>query len=184
MLAHGNIITQVTFVNTTKRAQEISHGSPKAFDSIYMYFTDAIAVVIASPFLLAMTDRRMWTQDMVVTLPFVSKHFTASQSKLVDVLTECSFVGIVCHAQVHLSTLVSNCSHHRRTVILIRAMSALFIGSTAWWSAWSQVFFTFFPQRSGTFHLFQSAGLPKVHWFTGLCRFPEATCVDHGLSGG
>ncbi len=58
-LAHGNVAAQVTLMPTGKRSQEIADRSPETFKGIGMHFANAIAVIIARPFLLAVTDRRV-----------------------------------------------------------------------------------------------------------------------------
>ena len=57
MFAHGQIVVQILLVDSTKRAQKIACGGPQAFDGVGMDLADAIAVVIARPFFLAVTHR-------------------------------------------------------------------------------------------------------------------------------
>ena len=55
MFAHGQIVVQIFLVDSAKRAQKIARGCPQAFDGVGMDLPDAIAIVIARPFFLAMT---------------------------------------------------------------------------------------------------------------------------------
>jgi hypothetical protein len=70
-LTHGDIATEVFFVDTSKRAKEITHRRPHAFSRIGMNFANAIAIIISGPFFVSVTDRGVGPDDMVVSLPFI-----------------------------------------------------------------------------------------------------------------
>jgi len=53
---HSDIATEIFFVNTAQRAEEVTHGRPHPFSSVGMNFTDAIAIVISCPFFVGVTD--------------------------------------------------------------------------------------------------------------------------------
>jgi len=55
-LMNGNITGQVIFVNTAKRSQEITQSCPSTFIRIDMDFTDAISIIVTSPFILAVAN--------------------------------------------------------------------------------------------------------------------------------
>ena len=55
MFAHGQIAVQIFLVDAPKRAQKIARGRPQAFNGVGMHLTDAIAIIIARPFFLAVT---------------------------------------------------------------------------------------------------------------------------------
>ena len=49
-LEDGHVSVQEFLVNTTERTQEITQSGPYALHSVAMDFTDAIAIIISSPF--------------------------------------------------------------------------------------------------------------------------------------
>ncbi len=71
MLTHRQIVFQVFLMDTAKRTQEVAGRRPQPFNSVGMYFTHAIIVVVSRPFMLTMTDRPVWSLDLVVTWPFI-----------------------------------------------------------------------------------------------------------------
>jgi hypothetical protein len=71
-----------------------------------------------------------------------------------------------------LPTLAANCAHNRGAIIVVSAVSPLFIGSPPWGIVWVAVIVTFFPPNSETSRLFQSGYPVRVfgvgdvqHWF-------------------
>ena len=54
-LTYGNIATEIAFVNATEWAQEVSHRRPRSFDSIGMYLTNAIPIIVTRPLFDAVT---------------------------------------------------------------------------------------------------------------------------------
>ena len=53
----GGVAGQIGFMNAAIGSQEIALTSPTAFIGVDMHFTNAIAILIARPFMRAMTDR-------------------------------------------------------------------------------------------------------------------------------
>lgn len=66
-LKNGNIATQAILVNSLEGSQEIPDICPHPFSGVDMNFSDAITVIISSPFSLTVTNRSMRTNDMIVT---------------------------------------------------------------------------------------------------------------------
>ena len=54
---NGDIATEKPFMHTAKGAQESAQARPQPFNCIAMNFAEAIAIRIACPFVLSMTDR-------------------------------------------------------------------------------------------------------------------------------
>jgi hypothetical protein len=52
----SHITRQIGFMNTSIRTQEIAQSRPTAFAGVNMHFSDAISIIIACPFVLAVTD--------------------------------------------------------------------------------------------------------------------------------
>jgi len=140
-----------------------------------MNLSNTIAVIIAGPLFLAMADRGVGTNDMIIALPFIGVDRNPTLSERVNVIFEGDLVGMMDHSQPHLPAITAYGPHDRRAVIVVRAMPSLFIGSTAGWIFWITVIVTFFPPRSETSRLFQSVHLakgfgagPVGHWLEFL----------------
>jgi hypothetical protein len=160
-------------VNATERTQEVAHRRPHPFGCIDVYFADAIAVVIARPFLLAMTDRRMRANDVIVALSFVGECHGMCQGEGMEVVNQGLFVSVVDHSQAHLSALAADCIDDRRPVIVVGAVSGPFVGPSARWIMRIRVQFTLSPPRSETSRLFQSVDLAQDHRAAAAPRWPE-----------
>lgn len=150
-------------MNATEGTQEVAHRCPHPFGCVDVHFADTITIVIACPFLLAVTHRRMCANDVVVALPFIGEYHGISQGEGVNVVNQGLFVSVVDHSQACLSTLTADRAHNRRSVIVVGTMSRSFVSPSARRVIRIGVKFTFFPPRSETSHLFQFAGLAKGH---------------------
>ena len=139
-----------------KRAEEIAHRGPHAFSGIDVYLANAIPVIITSPFMFAVADSGMRANDVVVAQPFVGIDLIASQGAGMDVMFEGFLVGVMNHPQANLTTLTANRPHNWRTIIVIGAMAALFVGPTTRGIIRVGMILTFFPPHSETFRRFQS----------------------------
>ena len=76
---------------------------------------------------------------------------------MMNMLLQGFLVRMVNDPKTHLTAFTPNRSDHGGPIILICAMSALFVGTATRRIAWIKVFVTFFPQHSETFHPFQYA---------------------------
>ncbi len=126
-----------------------------------MYLSDTITVIIAGPLFLAMADRCVGTNDMIVALPFIGVDRNPTLSEGVNVFFEGFLVGMMHHAQPHLPAITAYGPHDRGAVIIVSAMPPLFIGPTAWGIFRITVIVTFFPPRSETSRQFQSVHLSR-----------------------
>ena len=160
-----------------KRAEEIAHRGPHAFSGIDVYLANAIPVIITSPFMFAVADSGMRANDVVVAQPFVGIDLNAGQCERMDVMFEGFLVGVMNHPQTNVATLATNRPHNWRTIIVIGAMAALFVGPTSGRIIRIGMILTFFPPHSGTFRLFQSVhrtmalGVDDVlHWYAIPCE--------------
>ena len=70
-LGDSNITAQIIFVDTFEGSQEISDIGPQSFDGVCMNFSNTIAIIIASPLMLGMTNGLMLSNNMVISLPLV-----------------------------------------------------------------------------------------------------------------
>jgi hypothetical protein len=66
-LKNGNIATQAILVNSLEGSQEIPGICPYPFSSVDMNFSDTIPIIISYPFILAVTNSGMRTNDRIVT---------------------------------------------------------------------------------------------------------------------
>jgi len=139
-----------------KRAEEIAHRGPHAFSGIDVDLAKAIPVIITSPFMFTVADSCMRANDVVIAQPFVGIDLNAGQGAGMDMMFEGFLVGVVNHPQANLTTLTTNRPHNRRTIIVIGAMAALFVGPTARGIIKIGMILTFFPPHSETFRRFQS----------------------------
>ena len=155
-LAHGNVSTQVVLVNTAKGTEEITGGRPHPFDRVGVDFADTVAIVIACPFVLAMAHRGMTPNDVVVAAPFIGKDARSCLSELVNMLTQGWLIGMVNDAQSNLAGFSSDGAHNGWAIVLVRSMSALFVGTWPRRVGGIKMRVTFFPPRSETSHRFQS----------------------------
>jgi len=143
--ADGNVATEVVLVNTTEGAQEFTHRRPHTFGSVDMHLTDAIAVIIARPFLLAVTDRRVRANDVMVALPFVGVYLSIGPGEGMDMVNQRLFVSVVNHSQACLSALTSHSADNGRPIIVIGAVSPQFVDPPAGRIIWVRMKITFSP---------------------------------------
>ena len=144
-LAHGDVATQVTLVNTAKRTKEITSGRPHAFHRVGVDFADTVAIIIACPFVLTMTNRGMWPDDVVVTVPFIGTDVRAGLRELVNMVMQGCLIGMVNDAQSNLAGFSSDGAHNGWAIVLVRSMSALFVGTRPRRVAGIKMRVTFFP---------------------------------------
>ena len=68
---NGDIPTQVGFMHSAIGSQKITQPRPTAFIGIDVDFTNAIAVIIARPFIFSMTNRMSNALETIVTVVLV-----------------------------------------------------------------------------------------------------------------
>ena len=180
-LTDGNVTAKILFVHTSKGAQEIADSRPHPLDSVDVHFANPVTIIITCPFFLAVTDRCVRSDDMVVTLPFICVYLCTSQSESMHVLNQGFLVRVMNHTQTHLPTLTTDCADHRWTVVVICAVTALFVcpPSRKVFRIWMKL--SFFPPRSETSRPFQSLDLASnlvvvavLRWLVYLCVCREA----------
>ena len=137
-------------MNTSKRAQEITRGRPKAFNGIRVNFAYAISVIISRPLVLTVTNRAVRPLHLVIALPFIGVTDGRLLSVAMHMLVQGLAIRTLTDAQAALPTLPANRANHRRPVIFIVAMTASFVGSTTRRIKRIAVLFAFFPPRSET----------------------------------
>jgi hypothetical protein len=173
----GDIARQVDLVDTTIRTQQVTQARPATFIGVHMDFTDAVTIVIASIFILAVTDRAAHAFQVVVTVIFIGIERGSRLGKSLYKRAEGAALRIFYHTHTYLACLSTNHGTYRWTVIGIGASPALFVGSLARRVFRVTVPFTFFPQRSGTFRQFRLPDRSKVLCFVPARHWPAACGV-------
>lgn len=130
-------------MHTTEGAQEIAYCCPHPFSCVDMHFANP--VIVPCPFLLTVTDCRVYANDVIVALPFVGEYHCISQGEGVDVVNQGLFVRVVNRPQAHLPAFTADRADNRRQVIVIGAVSRPLVSSSAWWIIGISVKFAFFP---------------------------------------
>lgn len=155
MFTHGHIARQIIFVDSAERSQKITGTGPQAFSGIDMDLTDAIAILITCPFMFSMMDGDMLAWNLVVARPFVGIGNRVGLRETDQVLFQRFAIRVFDDAQAHLPTLAPDRADDGRSVIVIGAVPALFVGPASRWVCRVAVFSAFFPPRSETSHRFQ-----------------------------
>lgn len=183
MFAHRHIVFQVLLVDSTKGAQEVSHLRPQTLNRVRVNFSNSIAIVITRPFFLAMIDCGMRATQVVIAAPLVAVASCSRRSVLLNVAMKCPFVGSRADSQATLPAAPPNGPHNRWAVILVCAMTAPFVGTSAWRIIFVLMTFSFFPPRSETSRLFQSAGLAKQSLPASGSRSVAVACATREWFG-
>lgn len=114
MFAHGQIAVQLFFVDAPKRTQKIARGRPQACEGVGMYVPDAIAIVSARPFFLAMTHGVVGTIKVIVALPFIRVTGGVFRGVAVPMFLPCLPIRMLPHAQPTLATVPTDGSDDGR----------------------------------------------------------------------
>jgi hypothetical protein len=130
-LSDCHVTTQIVFVDTFERAQEIANIRPHSFSGIGMHFPDTITIVVTSPLSFGMAHRGVYPNDMVVTLPLIGETHRGGQGETVNMRFQNFASCVRDHSQADLVTFTSHGAHNRWAIIGKCAMSPLFIRPTA-----------------------------------------------------
>src|SRR5260221_9119319 len=131
-------------MNASKQTHEVAHQSPHAFQRVNMDFTDAIAIIIACPFFVSMTNGAVGAVNVVIALPFISVDTAILFGEPRYLVAQGLTVAVLDHAQADFTSVSAHCADNRRTVIGIRAMPAPFIIPPTRWVIRVQMRLTFF----------------------------------------
>ena len=82
VFAHRYIAGQMILVHAAKGAQKIACASPEAFCGIDVNLTNAIAIIIACPFVFTMIDRNPLALNLIVAIPFIGIRHSMGSGKL------------------------------------------------------------------------------------------------------
>jgi hypothetical protein len=179
----GCITRQICFVNTSIRAQEVAQSCPTAFVGIDMHFSNAISIVIASPFVLSMAHGMAYALQVIVAIIFIGVERGFPLGEALYKGAECVALSVLHNTDTHLTRFSTNHCTNWRSVILVGAASTPFVGSAPRWILWISVPFSFFPQRSGTFRQSRLPDRSRVRsfvhvlrWFATGAELPSLLC--------
>src|SRR5262245_64744127 len=119
MFTDGQIVFEILLVDSAKGAQEVTHRRPQAFNRIGMNLSNAISILISSPFLDAMTDRAMRPVKVCISLPLVGVAAGVAPRVVMAVGAQRSPIRMLPHPQATVPTLASDGPHHRPPIIFI-----------------------------------------------------------------
>jgi len=71
VFAHGDVARQSILVHAAKGTQKIPNPSPQAFRRVDVNLTNAIAIIVARPFVLAMIHRDPLAVNLIIAIPFI-----------------------------------------------------------------------------------------------------------------
>jgi hypothetical protein len=150
-----------------------------------MDFTDAIAIVIVSPFFLTMTNGGVGPKNVIVALPLIRIDRGTQAGEGVNVFFQGLLVGMLNPSQPNLATLASHGADNSWTIIIISAVTTLFIGPASRGIAPVAVIVTFFPPHAQreTFRPFQSGHRLKRFGVGDGRRWPEFLAGPRGPFG-
>ncbi len=148
------------------------YSGPPSFCGIAVDLTDAIAIIGACPRARRVGDSRMRADNMVVARVLICVTWCSGVRKAMHVGAERRHRGIIRHAQAHPAGRPSDSADHGRTIIGVRAASSAFVCPPTRWIKRVEMFITFFPPHSETFH--QS---PSEHLEAALLAADDEHCV-------
>src|SRR5258708_17638345 len=152
-------------MNTAEDAQIGSQGSPKAFTSIAMDFADAIAVVIACPFVPGMADGAMPGVQTRVIRGFIGKQQRGLRGDTgLDNLSAGGLVSVLDHPVAVLASFTTDDPDNGWSVVLIGAASPHLVCAGAGPVARVGVRGSFFPPHSGRLRRPRKFARPSPVW--------------------
>lgn len=166
-------------MNPTEGAQKVSQAGPKTLDSVDMNFSDTIPVIVTCPLVAAVTDGVVGSSNPFVAAPLIGIDRGESVCIAMDMREQGFLVCVFDHTQSYLSRLSSHGAHHRRAVVVIGTVTALFVGSASGWVSRVEMTLPFFPPRSGTSRRSQYVHLRGVRSAVTPGRSPESPYAVH-----
>jgi hypothetical protein len=183
MFAHGQIVGQILLMDPAKRTQKVARGCPQPFTGVGLHLADPIAIVIACPFFLTMAHGGVATTNAIVTLPFIRVTGGVFLSVSVHVSLQCLPIGMMAHPQPTLFTFAPYGPDDGRAIVVIRTMTAPFVGAAPRRVTRIAVFVPFFPPRSETSPRFPSRDQATPSDLTCGTRWPAGVCATEAHTG-
>src|SRR5579859_802405 len=149
------VAAEIALMDTAKRPQEGAQASPQAFQAVGMHFTDSITVVIARPFVDGVAHAGVGTLQGIVGVGLVGVNWHTRSREGMDMPTQACRSRIGFDTEAHLSGVTPHHADNGRTVILICATSAPFVGPASRRVKDIRMHSPFFPPHSGTSHHFR-----------------------------
>lgn len=120
-----------------------------------MDFVDAIAVVIACPFVFAVADGRVRARQAAITAPFIGVASRLRLRRARDVAVQRGFVSVFNHRKTDLTTRAPKRPDDRRTIICVGTVPFAFVGAAARRVFGIAMRVAFFPPHFERLHPFQ-----------------------------
>ena len=98
VLTHGHIPRQINLMDPSKRSQKIARSRPHPLRRVDMDLSNAIAIIIACPFVVTMMDRDPLASNPIVAIPFIGIGHRVRLSEPGDVPFQGLAVGVFDHA--------------------------------------------------------------------------------------
>lgn len=149
MFTHRQIVFQMLLMHSAKGPQEISRRGPQPLDGIDMNLADSIAIIIARPFVLTMTDRAVGALDLVGAQPFIRVTSGSLLRVAMHVLLQSLAVRMLANSQAALPAPSAKSADHRRAMIVVSSVPTLLVRSPPGRIIGIGVLVAFFPPRCG-----------------------------------
>src|SRR5262245_49651310 len=172
MFTDGQVVFEVLLMHAPKRAQEVAHRSPQAFDRVDMHLPDAIAIIIPGPFLLRVTDCGVATADALIAEPLICMTTGCRPGEGVHMATQGPPIGVLTDSQSAAARPSPHRPYHRGPIIGIGAVSLALVRTPPRWISGVSVALAFFPRHSETSHRFP---------FRHRATVPRATAYSRWL---
>ena len=123
MFMNSNVTGKVFLVNASE-GEKVAQARPHAFSRVGVNLSNAVAIIVASPFVDTMIDCDTLADNVVVSGPFVSIDGGPRQGESCHMLFERLAVGALDHPQTNLTAVTPHCPHHRGTIIVIKCCNS------------------------------------------------------------
>jgi hypothetical protein len=84
-------------MDTFERTQVVSHIRPHAFSGVDMNFSNSIAIIVTSPFMICMANGSVVSNDVIVGLPLIGIASGFFSRKPMDMRLERFSICVVDH---------------------------------------------------------------------------------------
>ena len=170
-------------MNTPQGTQEVAHRGPHPFSRVDMHFADVISIIVTRPLLGTVADGGMRPDDVLVALPLIREYYGLCQSKAMHMRHQGSCVGVRNYTQADLATLPPDRADDGRPIVIVGAVSAPFVSSSAGGIVGISVTFPFFPPHSETSRPFQFARRAKHRQVEAFLPWLGGPCAARAPSG-
>jgi hypothetical protein len=146
-----DVVGQIALVDTTEHAQEGSQCGASTFATVAMHLADAVSIIVARPFVLAVLDRRVRRRHPLVAPILIRVDDRPDRwNRLGDDAFAGDTIRMSDDPAAFFAGLSADDMDDRRPVVVHRPVTWSFVRSTARWIIGVEMGRTFFPPRSDT----------------------------------